>query len=353
MKRTVSLVLAAVLIFALAACGGNAPEALANPSVPVSASPAALPSASEEPEVSDVRYAVNVGFLKGPTGIGASYLMAQSEKGETALEYTFNIESDPSVMTSEIIAGKIDIAAVPTNLAAVLFNKTQGNVKIVAINTLGVLNILENGSEITSVTDLKGKTIYATGQAANPEYVLNHILRQNGLEPGKDVTVEYMDAGELSTKMASGMIDICMLPVPNSTSVLVKNTDVRPALNLGDEWEKTTKSGALTQGCVVVRADLENVGEIVESFLKEYETSINYMASADNLDSAAALASKFGIVASEEIAKAAIPDCSLTFIAGATEMKSVISDYFDVLFQADPKSLGGAIPDDAFYFGNA
>ncbi len=353
MKKTVSLILAAVLLFALAACGGNAPEASADPSVPVSADPAALPSASEKPEVPDVRYAVNVGFLKGPTGIGASYLMEQSEKGESMLDYTFSIESDPGVMTGEIIAGNIDIAAVPTNVAAVLFNKTGGNVKMAAINTLGVLDILENGSDIASVADLRGRTIYATGQAANPEYVLNHVLRQNGLEPGEDVTVEFMDAGELATRMASGTLDICMLPVPNSTSVLVKNPDVRVALRLGDEWEKIAGGSALTQGCVVVRADLPNADAILRSFLKEYETSVNYMASEENLDSVAALASKFGIVASEEIAKAAIPDCSLTFIAGAAEMKSVITGYFDVLFQADPKALGGAMPDDTFYFSAA
>ncbi len=353
MKKALSLALVLVFILALTSCGGNAPATSGEPSAVISAAPSAAPSVSEVPaETEAVRYAVSAGFLKGPTGIGASYLMEQSEKGETALDYTFKVEADPTTMTSEIIAGNIDIAAVPTNVAAVLFNKTKGNVKIVAINTLGVLSILENGSSITSISDLAGKTIYATGQAANPEYVLNYILRQNGLEPGKDVTVEYMDSGELATKMASGMLDICMLPVPNSTSVLVKNPDVRVALSLGDAWKEVAGGSELTQGCVVVRADLPNADAIVESFLKEYETSIKYMSSAENLNGAAALAFKYGIVASEEIAKAAIPDCSLTFIAGATAVKNSISGYFDVMFQADPKSLGGAIPDDTFYFGN-
>jgi NitT/TauT family transport system substrate-binding protein len=162
-----------------------------------------------------------------------------------------------------------------------------------------------------------------------------------------------MDAGELATKMAAGSVDICMLPVPNSTSVLVKNPQVRAALSLGDEWKKIAGGSELTQGCVVVRADLNNADGIIADFLKEYETSVSYMASAENLVGAAALAFKYGMVASEEIAKAAIPDCSLTFIAGASEIKSGISGYFDVLFKADPKALGGAIPDDAFYFGNA
>lgn len=350
MKKALSLAFALMTVFMLAACAGNAPEASLKPPAAVSPSAPETPAVSKTPAVSDVRYAVNAGFLKGPTGIGASYLMEQSEKGETALDYTFRIESDPTIMTSEIIAGSIDIAAVPTNVAAVLFNKTGGNVKIIAINTLGVLSILENGNTITSVADLKGKTIYATGQAANPEYVLNFILRQNGLEPGRDVAVEFMDAGELATKMASGAVDLCMLPVPNSTSVLVKNPDVRVALNLGDEWKRIAGGSELTQGCVVVRGDLPNTDAIVGSFLKEYESSVKYMATAENLDSASALAYKYGIVASEQIAKAAIPDCSLTFIAGVSGIKGAISGYFHVLFEAEPKSLGGKIPDDTIYF---
>lgn len=354
MKKAISLALALVFVFSLASCAGNAPDKTGTPSAESSPGLSASPSALGAPEeTEDVRYAVNAGFLKGPTGIGASYLMEQSEKGETALDYTFRIESDPSVMTSEIIAGKIDIAAVPTNVAAVLYNKAGGNIQIIAINTLGVLNILENGDTVQTVADLEGKTVYATGQAANPEYVLNYILRRNGLEPGKDVTVEFMDAGELATKAVSGTVELCMLPVPNSTSVLVKNPQMRTALNLGDEWKKIAGGSELTQGCVVVRGDLPNADTIVGSFLKEYETSIRYMASAGNLDAAAALAVKYGMVAGEEIAKAAIPDCSLTFIAGASEIQSSISGYYTVLFEADPKALGGAIPDDAFYFGNA
>lgn len=353
MKKALSLAFSLIILFTLAACAGNPPETSAKPSAPASPFAPETPAISNTTAVSDVRYAVTVGFLKGPTGIGASYLMEQSEKGETALDYTFRIESDPSVMTGEIIAGNIDIAAVPTNVAAVLFNKTGGNVKIIAINTLGVLSILENGSTITSVADLKGKTIYATGQAANPEYVLNFILRQNSLEPGKDVTVEFMDASELATKAASGSVEICMLPVPNSTSVLVKNPDVRVALDLGEEWKKIAGGSELTQGCVVVRGDLPNADVIVGSFLKEYETSVKYMAAAENLAAAAALAYKFGIVASEQIAKAAIPDCSLTFITGVSGIKNAISGYFEVLFEADPKALGGKIPDDSFYFARS
>jgi NitT/TauT family transport system substrate-binding protein len=351
MKKALSLVLTLVLIVSLAACAGN--------TVTNSQSPAAdttgttpPPAVSPAPAVpAPVKYTVRAGFLKGPTGIGAAWLMEENAKGQTQLDYKFTVESDPAIMMSSIISGSVDIAAVPTNVAATLYKKTNGGVKLIAINTLSVLYILENGDTVKSVADLKGKTIYATGQAANPEYVLNYILRQNGLEPGKDVTVEFADAGEIATKMASGDISLCMLPVPNSTSVLVKNADARVAVDMGMVWGKITAGGSLPQGCVVVRSDLENLDAVVSAFLDDYWKSILYMDNADNLDDAARLAFKYEMVGSEAIAKAAIPDCNIVLITGADNMKNTLSGYFDVLFKADPKSLGGAIPDDAFYYG--
>lgn len=333
------------MILAISACTGTQQPAVETTDVTSS------PQETTPTPSPDEKLSVNAGFLRGPTGLGASYLMEQNDMGEAALDYTFTIESDPTIMTSAIISGDVDIAAMPTNVAAVLFNKTDGNVKIIAVNTLSVLYILENGDSIQSVSDLQGKTIYAMGQAANPEYVLNDILRQNGLQPGTDVTVEFMDPGELASKMATGSIDICMLPVPLTTSVLMKNTDVRVALNLGEEWTTITGGNDLTQGCVVVRSDIPNVDTIVAKFLEDYSASVSFMSSADNLDAAAQLAVKYGIVASEAVAKAAIPESNLTFIAGGYAIKNSISGYFEVLFKAEPKSLGGMIPDDTFYFG--
>ncbi len=352
MKKALSILWILILALALVACSSGT---TASPSPSDEATPSASTSPSDEPTPSDEpspteKLSVSAGFLKGPTGIGASYLMEQADAGNTLLDYTFTVESDPSIVTSSIISGDLDIAAVPTNVASVLYNKTEGAVKIVAVNTLSVLYILENGNSVQSVADLAGKTIYAMGQAANPEYVLNYILRQNGLEPGEDVTVEYMDAGELATKMTAGDIDIAMLPVPMSTTVLVKNADVRVALDIGDEWEAVTGGNTLAQGCIVVRADIDNVDEVVADFLADYETSMAFMMDEATIDEAAALAAQYEIVPSEAIAKAALPDSGLIFIAGADNIKNSISGYFDVLFTADPKSLGGAIPDDAFYF---
>lgn len=346
-KNIIAILLALVFTIALFGCGGSSDPNVTDPANTDSGTP--VPTQADVTDT--VQYNVNIGFLKGPTGIGASYMLEQNESGSCRNIYNVSMESDPTNITSALISGSLDIAAVPTNVAAALYNKTDGNIQIIALNTLGVLYILENGNSISSVADLQGKTIYATGQGANPEYVLNYILRQNGLEPGVDVTIEYMDGGELMTQMAAGNLDICMLPVPNSTSVLLNNTDVRVALSISDEWEAVTNDeSVLTQGCIVARMDTENIDAIIENFLADYEASILYMSNPDNISTAAELAVQFEIVGSVPIATAAIPDSNIVFIAGADTMKSYLTGYFNVLFDADPTSIGGAIPDDTFYF---
>lgn len=338
MKKALALIIASLIALALTACAG---------------SPGASSTPSTSQTTQNVKASVSVGLLKGPTGIGASYLMEQSSKGATALNYKFTTEADPTNITSAIISGSLDLAAVPTNVAAVLYNQTKGNIKVVAINTLSVLYVLENGNTIKSVSDLKGKTIYATGQGANPEYVLNYILEQNGLKPGVDVKIEFMDSSQLATEMAAGTIDIAMLPVPNSTTVLMKNSNVRVALNLGDEWKTITGGDSvLTQGCIVARMDTPNIEEILPKFLNDYKASIDYMSNEANLDAASQLAFKYEIVGSAAIAKAAIPQCNLACITGLSDMKNALSGYFNVLFKANPKSVGGKLPDDNFYYGS-
>ena len=195
---------------------------------------------------------VKLGLIQGPSGMGAAYLMEQNSAGKCENTYDVTLETDISNITSAMISGALDLAAVPTNVAATLYNKTNGKIKVVALSTLSVLYILENGNSISDISDLAGKTIYAMGQGANPEHVLNYVLAQNGLD---NVTVEFLDSGELTTRMASGTIDICMLPVPAATSVLMKNADVRIALSIGEEWAAVSDS-ALTQGCIVARAEI-------------------------------------------------------------------------------------------------
>ncbi|MEA4954892.1 MAG: ABC transporter substrate-binding protein [Pseudoflavonifractor sp.] len=338
-KRLLALALGLSL---LAACG------------PKQADPTPAPTAEPTPEITAAPTGedVNVAVLKGPTGLGAAKLMAENEAGESTNHYTFSVLAEPT----EAVAGlsrtedPFDIAAVPTNLASTLYHKTDGGIQLLALNTLGVLYLLEKGDTVHSVADLAGKTIYATGQGANPEYVLNYLLRQNGLEPGKDVTVEWKASDELTTLMASGKIDLCMLPVPAATSVLMQNTDVRKAVSLTDEWENSGAEGVLTMGCVVARTEfVKEHPEAVKAFLEEYGASIGYMSDTTHLDDAATLAETYGIVPKAAVAKKALPDANLCFITG-NDMIAGIQGYYEVLYAADPSSIGGSIPDGAFYF---
>lgn len=291
---------------------------------------------------------LNIGVLKGPTGIGSAYLMEQDSKNASAIDYNFSTYSAPTDITGPLVAGELDLAALPTNLAASLYAKTNGNIQIIALNTLGVLYILEKGNSIKSVSDLKGKTLYATGQGSNPEYVLNYILKKNGITPGTDINIVYMDSSELSTRMAAGSIDLCMLPVPNVTTVLLKNTGVRKALDLTDEWNKVSDGSVLTMGCIVMRKNANLSDATISKFLKEYQDSIDY--ANKNVQPASELVAKYQITGSKEIAAAAIPDSRLVCITGS-KIKSSIEGYYKVLYDASPTSIGGSMPNDNFYYG--
>ncbi|MCR5067490.1 MAG: ABC transporter substrate-binding protein [Erysipelotrichaceae bacterium] len=296
-----------------------------------------------------VRYDVRLGVLKGPTGIGASYLLEKNSTGESLNNYTVTVEAEATAMVSLLASGELDMAAVPTNVASSLYAKTSGGVKIIALNTAGVLYILEKGNTVSSVADLKGRTIAAVGQGSNPEYVLNYILTQNGLTVGTDVFVEFYDSAELTTKAASGSVEVCMLPVPAATTVLVKNAEMRSALNLSEEWDKLNNGSVLTMGCIAARTEFyDNNTDAVEQFLKEYEESINYVKS--NVSEAAALCEKYEIVPSAAIAAKAIPDANLIFVKGK-DIRPAIEGYYKILFEANPKSIGGSLPGDDFYPG--
>ena len=300
--------------------------------VPVFASP-----------VGEVRF----GVLKGPTGIGASYLLSENKEGKTINKYTETILAEATDMIGQLAAGQLDIAAIPTNAAVSLYNKTNGGVRIIALNTAGVLYILENGNAVSQVSDLKGKTLYAVGQGSNPEYVLRFILSRNGIDPDKDVDIQFLDSAELTTRMATGEIEVCMLPVPAVTTVLTKNPSVRIALDLTDEWDKLNVGSKLTMGCVVVRTEFlkENKAAVL-TFLREYQKSIEYVKA--NPAEAGQMCADFGIVPAAAIATKAIPDSNLIFVSGDA-VRPYIEGYFQVLYDANPKAIGGAMPKDDFY----
>ena len=370
-KRILSLVTALLLTAAMTACGtqpassasSSSSQAQTSASVQEEASSsqtAASEAASSEASSSQAeesqsetgeKLTIQVAALKGPTALGMMDLMEKGEAGETANNYEFTLAGAPDELTGKIIQGELDIAAVPTNLAAVLYNKTQGQVQLAALNTLGVLYVVENGDTIHSVADLKGKTIYATGKGSTPEYALNYFLAQNGLPPGVDVTVEYKsEHAELATLLAAGEADIALLPQPFVTSVLTQNDQIRVALDLTEEWNKVSGGSVLTMGGVIVqKAFAQEHPEALQAFLEEYKASVDFVNDSANLEQAGALAEKYGIIAKAAMAQKAIPECNIVFIAGE-EMKSQVAGFFQVLFEADPQSVGGQVPDEGIYY---
>ncbi len=341
-----ALALSMSSIIGLSSCGET------KPTETTAETTTAAPETTAE-EIKTPDRAINVAVLAGPTGMGAAKLITDSKDGKTELEYNVTVDTNPSGVAASVINGDYDIAALPTNLAASLYNKTSGKVLCAAVNTGGVLYVLENGDTIHSIEDLRGKTIYSTGQASTPEYVLNYILRKNGLEPGTDVTVEYLsEHSELAAKIISGEITLGVLPEPNVTTTLTKGPDgLRTALNLTSEWKTVAgDESSLLQGCVAVRADFaEEYPEVMEKFLEEYRASVEYITTADD---AADIIADCGIVPSAAIAKKALPNCNIMYLAG-DEMKPQLSGFLSVLFEADPTSVGGKLPADDFYYGAA
>ena len=347
MKRFKQLLALGLSLTLLAACAPKEAEATPTPEP----TPTPVESAAPTPTPAD-KVQVNVAMLKGTTGLGACKLMDDAGKGETANDYTFTLLGEGSEAVAALSNGTADIAALPTNLASTLYHKLDGGVQLLCLNTLGVLYILESGETISEVADLKGKTIHAFGQGANPEYVLNYLLEKNGLTAGEDVTVEWHAAtDEVSALVASGEAEVAMLPVPAATTAVIQSQGkARFALDLSEEWEKAGAEGVLTMGCAVVRtAFAQEHPEAVEAFLAEYGASIAYMSDEANLDAAAALAESCGIIPKAAVAKKALPDANLCFITG-DEMIDGIQGYYQVLFAANPASIGGSIPDGAFYY---
>ena len=317
MKRIVAMITAAVMLFSLAA----------------------FAACSKKQDDTEIRIAA----LKGPTGMG----MVKLADKQNYPNYTVSIEASPDALNPRIISGEVDVAAVPVNLASVLYNKLDGDISVLAVSTLGVLYVLEAGSEVNSVADLAGKTVYATGQGATPEYILNYLLDKNGV--AGSVEVNYVgEHAALASMLADGSAEIGMLPEPNVTSTLAGNDNLRIALNLTEEWNRVC-STELVQGVVIARKSFVNEHpEAIEQFLREYEKSSAFVN--ENIDEAAKLIVDAGILGNVEIAKKAIPNCNISFSKGEA-MHKAVEGMLTVLFEANPKSIGGKLPDKDFYYG--
>lgn len=294
---------------------------------------------------------INMAVLKGPTGIGAAKLINDSNEGETFNTYNFTVAGAPDEAMAGIISGEFNVAAVASNLAPTIYNKTEGEIELAAINTLGILYVVEIGDTINSVEDLEGVDIVSSGQGATPEYVTNFILEQAGVTPA---SIEYRsEHSELAAEVASGDVKVAILPEPHVTSVLLKNPDARVALNLTEVWDEVVsgteyEGSALTMGCIVVnKAFAEENKDAFNKFLEEYEASINF--ANENVEEAAAMVEAAGIMPSAAAAAKAIPNCNIVYIDGE-EMKATVEPFYNVLFDANPKSVGGALPDEEFYY---
>ncbi len=321
MKKIVSLLLVLLLTLSFAACGKE-----------------------KESEI----VSANVYVLSGPTGIGMAALKEKADSNKTAFNYNISVVVQPDEVVAKLTNGEADIAAIATNLAAKLYNKTDGEITVLAVNTLGVLNVVTpKGVEISSLKDLKGKKVYTTGQGSNPEYIINHLLEKNGVK--NDVTLEFKAEGtELLTVWATDPEAVIIAPQPVATTLTVQNAESKIALDLTDEWEKVNDDSALMMGCIVVRnAFLEENKATVDKFLKDYEESIT--STAEEIDKVAQLCESYGIIPKAAIAKKAIPNCNVTFVDGE-EMKTDLSGYLKVLFDADKASVGGKLPQDGFYY---
>lgn len=332
-KSIVSLLLALTLALSLTACGGQ------------------TNTEPEQPDDTPTAAEVNLYVLSGPTGIGAMNLWAAADAGETENTYHITMPGTNDEVVAAISKGEADIAAVATNLAANLYNKTEGGVTVLAVNTLGVLSLLGNGQDAASVADLAGKTIYAPGQGANPEYILRYVLTGNGLDPDKDVTIQFVGEGsELLTVWQSEPEAIIMAPQPVATSILMQYEGAKTLFDMTEEWDKASGGDStLMMGCVIVRnAFLQENPGAVEMFLQDYAASIEKAQS--DAAGTAALCEQYGLIPKAALAEKALPYCGLTFVTGA-EMKTGLSGYLQVMYDADPKSVGGAMPGDDFYYG--
>lgn len=310
-------------------------------------------TSTEEPSTEDITPAakidINVAALKGPTAMGMVKIMEDSDKGLAANNYKFTIAGAPDEITAGIVSGGFDIAAIPCNLASVLYNKSKGGLVVAGINTLGVLYVVETGKKINSVEDLKGKTIYSTGKGTTPEYTLNYLLSSYGIDPAKDVTIEYKsEATEVAAVLSEATDAIAMLPQPYVTTVMMNNKNVRIALDVAKEWDKVSpnKSTVVTGVIVVNKKFLDNNKAAVDTFLSEYETSEQYVNS--NIEEASALIEKFDIFKAAA-AKTALPYCNITSIQGE-DMKTKINAYLETLFEQNPDTVGGKLPEDGFYY---
>ena len=321
MRKYLAFLLAAVLLLSLCACG----------------------KAEDTPAAESIK----IMSLKGPTSMGLVNLYRQNENGESRNRYEASIVTAADEITGALAMGNTDIATLPANAAATLFNKKGGGFSVVAVNTLGVLNLVENGDTIRSIEDLAGKTVVLTGKGTTPEYALRHLLAACGIED--TVTLEFKsEAAEVVAFLAEDRAAVGLLPQPFVTTALMQNESLRIALDLTEEWKKVSPDSSLITGVTVVRTEfLEKYPEQIGIFLEEYAASVQ--AAGDDPEGTAQLIEEYGIVPKAAVALKALPGCNVVCITGK-EMKEALQGYLQTLFDSAPETVGGMMPSDDFYY---
>ncbi|MFR3352363.1 MAG: ABC transporter substrate-binding protein [Oscillospiraceae bacterium] len=326
LRKCTALLLAVLMVLALAACGQK-----------------------DDTAAVDKDLTVNVVSLNGTTGFGMAKLMADSKAGNAALNYSFTVETDPSNATAALRQrhGRHRRPA-DERAAAALYNKTDGAVQVLALNTRGVLYVVTDGTEsVTSFADLRGKNVYVPVQ--NPTFIFQYLCEKNGLTVGTDITIDntYAQPAELNTALASGEVHIAVLPEPMVTIARAANPDLTVALDLTAEWDKVAPAGSLVQGCVVVRKAFADAHpNEVKAFLTEYQASIEYLTAEP--DQAGQMIEEAGIFAKAAVAAKAIPNCNVCFVSGA-DMQAPLTEFLTALSTVAPQSIGGEVPAESFY----
>lgn len=294
---------------------------------------------------------VKVGALKGATTLGLLPLEDKAANGEAGENYEFSMMTAADELLPMMIKGELDIALLPSNVASILYQKTNGGVTVIDINTLGVLYMVSGDSSVTGVEDLEGRTIYLTGKGTTPDYVLHYILSGNGMDADSDCTLEYKsEATEVAALLAENPDAIGLLPQPFVTAACAQNDALSVILDMNAEWEKLQgeDGSRLVTGVTVVRNEfLQEHENAVATFMEEHQASAQSMNS--DVENGAKLAAASEIIAKEPIALKAIPKCNITYIDGA-DMKQALSGYLEVLYEQNPESIGGALPGDDFYY---
>jgi len=352
-KRIMFVSILVALVIVLVSCGGSTSLDTSTGQI------SEVINNVDDEQVTNEQVAVSINMriaaLLGPTGMGMVGLMEESEQDKTANDYEFSLVGSPDDLVSKIVSNEIDVAAVPANLAAVLYQRTQGAIQLAAVNTLGVLFVLEKadelgkGDDIKSIGDLRGKTVNISGKGATPDFAFRYILQENGLVPDKDVILDYtLQHADLATAMAAGEFDYALLPQPHVTSALLRNQDLRIALDLTEEWSLVTESSDLIMGVIIVQREFaENNKDAFNQFLQEYRASVDFV----NKDQSAAgqLMEKFGILPNEQVAASAIPYSNIVYI-DAVQARESLEENYRILYEFEPKSVGGKLPDEDFWY---